>query len=216
MINIIATTKRLLAHKLQAQHARIIELEDRDRKSDYVINEFMDMRNAALKRAKNAEARRDYWKRNARLLWRELQTQRGNSLLWRRRAERAETQAKINLDGWKISGREVERAQAEAKAYKADFDAELAGAGEIRVLLGARENETFWTFAERLKTELDIVHELADMLRAYRDEEHDNALDQGCDAGNFDGGSPETCDHCKMLRNVAAVDTLLKKVGLEP
>lgn len=38
------------------------------------------------------------------------------------------------------------------------------------------------------------------------------ADDMGCDAGNPDGGSSQTCEHCQMARWVGRIDALIGRV----
>ena len=50
-----------------------------------------------------------------------------------------------------------------------------------------------------------LVGKLIDVATGYRRD----AAEEGCDAGNFDGGSTDTCAHCQLLQQAEGIDSLL-------
>ena len=53
--------------------------------------------------------------------------------------------------------RERDEARAEAEAWRQSFESELDGGKHLREHLGAREKETLWSAAERVRRENDIL-----------------------------------------------------------
>lgn len=60
----------------------------------------------------------------------------------------------------------AERAEAERDAFKRDFDAELDGNAAIRKMFGARDDESFFAFIQRLATGNQASMEPASSLRS--------------------------------------------------
>lgn len=56
---------------------------------------------------------------------------------------------------------------------------------------------------------------LTEALHLCRENYQDTAEGMGCNAGNWDGGSSESCDHCHLLRSAAMLDAVLKQSGVE-
>jgi hypothetical protein len=92
---------------------------------------------------------------------------------------------KAVADAWRAKVAEIERerddAQAAAKAYKRDFDAELAGNQALRDKLGARKDETMFAFHERLVREHDEALEELSSLEDYIREKLPYVYDDGED-----------------------------------
>ena len=65
--------------------------------------------------------------------------------------------------------REIRALTAERDAYKQNFQAELAGAGDLREQYGARENETFFDFVQRLHDETIAARQQLEEVKAERD-----------------------------------------------
>lgn len=56
---------------------------------------------------------------------------------------------------------------------------------------------------------------LTEALHLCRENYQDTAEGMGCSAGNWDGGSSESCEHCHLLRSTAIFDAVLKQSGVE-
>lgn len=63
---------------------------------------------------------------------------------------------------------ERDEARRERDAYKAGFDAELAGNAALRLEHGAREDETMFDFLDRLKAELAAVEKERNVAKSQR------------------------------------------------
>lgn len=55
----------------------------------------------------------------------------------------------------------------------------------------------------------NLITEIGAALEYYAGQERENAAEMGCSAGNFDGGSAETCEHCQALAGAAHLERLL-------
>lgn len=63
------------------------------------------------------------------------------------------------------SDAEVEQLRQEKDAYRRDFEAELAGNGEMRRRLGAHEDETMFAFVDRLENEHAALRQQVESLQ---------------------------------------------------
>jgi len=82
-------------------------------------------------------------------------------------------------------------------------------------------NEVQGLYRQVSQQRLEIIQmqgqraELLTALHEYEEHERKTADDIGCDASNWDGGSPETCEHCQMLRHADRIRKLLDEFEQE-
>ncbi len=106
-------------------------------------------------------------------------------------------------------------------AARAEDNLRLVGTlREVSAVMGIPDDEPIAKAAVRIMGELIelqqraeqaeaqmamLVGKLIDVATGYRRD----AAEEGCDAGNFDGGSTDTCAHCQLLQQAEGIDSLL-------
>lgn len=59
-----------------------------------------------------------------------------------------------------------------------------------------------------------ILQEAVNLLEIHRFTFEGEAVNIGCDAGNPDGGSTESCEHCQLIQDIEEIDQVLNKASI--